>query len=234
MKMCLRNNKSNYDLIVLLLVKMNCTKHSYYPINGSIMTLRREFLATAAALSVAGCSQPAGSELESSLSADASIVRQASEDTPLTIQFELRNEGSKTLVVSSEDAIPFVVFPRLSGPVGDAILLPPRRSEVTADVSASQTDGCWKFVTPEGNDPEIIIEMDANRLSLDPESKHTVRHKIYYDAIDDRCFPSGSYREEHPIRLEESEADQRPSVTVEPVLTVGEDGTSKIEIKGSL
>lgn len=171
--------------------------------------------------------------LESRLSIQASVVAQPSSEQPLGLRFVVANEGSSELLLSSDDKVPFEVLERLSGTDGDVVLVPEdtREGEVMVDVADQRTDGCWRYVRPDGSDPTYDIQMDEDTMTLAPGSSHAVVHDAYFDGDNDRCFPAGEYTTEHDISEVNDSSERVATMTVTPVLTMAADGTATLTVE---
>ena len=139
------------------------------------------------------------------MSVETAILNQPSDERPPTVEFTFTNEGDEEVLVSSSNKKPFVLFPTLEGSTGDVVLIP-GSFRVTSDVADSRTDGCWRFVTDEGDDAKVVVTDDVDRLTLGAGHFHLVSHRVYDAGPDDRCFPDGDYSSRHAVEFHELDA----------------------------
>lgn len=205
------------------------------------MPSRREVVTTIAAFtaSTSGCSviKTESPGLESKISVSGQVLEQMTTADPLQIRFTLTNESDESLRLSAGDANPLEIFSRLPGETGILVLVPMDTidaGEVRVDIASEQTDGCWRFVTPDGGDPEFIVQMDADRLTLSAGGEHSVTHRVYYDRNSDKCFPAGEYSTSHQIERIVEEGEENPSVLVAPTLEFDETATATLRVDGPM
>lgn len=203
---------------------------------------RRQVLSglTATAIGATGCiaraptqQRPAGQGEPRSppkqLSVEGSVVSQATQDSPLTIRYTLRNEGEDQLTVHSQNKQPFLWVTRLHGEAGNAVLLPPNSDEVWAkSLASTPTNGCWRFVTPAGEDAVVGVETDTGSASIEPGDSYAVTHHVYYEG-DEGCFPAGSYSRTTRLGFG-GVHDEGPLANVRHTLTFGADGNVDLQV----
>lgn len=167
---------------------------------------RRQLLGVLAASTGAtgGCSVLEG-EAEPRVTVETAIVTQPSGERHPTVEFTFTNEGDEEVTVSSGSKKPFVLFPRLEGPTGEVVLIP-GGWRFRSDVADSRTDGCWRFVTDEGDDAKIETTDDIDRITLGPGQYHLASHRIYYAGPDEHCFPDGDYTSTHVVEFHDIDA----------------------------
>jgi hypothetical protein len=153
---------------------------------------------------IAGCISSGGAAKPQVL-VETAVVSQPTADRAPTVEFTLTNEGGGEIIASANSNEPFVIVPRLDGTDASVVLLPSVR-KVTSDVAESRTDGCWRFVTPDGDDAKFVYEDDVDRLSLGSGLSHTVQHRLFYDGDENDCFPDGNYTTVHRVRFHETES----------------------------
>lgn len=167
---------------------------------------RRQLLGVlAASTGVMGGCAVLGGEEEPRVTVETAIVTQPSGERHPTVEFTFANEGDEEITVSSESKKPFVLFPRLAGSTGGVVLIP-GGWRISSDVADSRIDGCWRFVTDEGDDPKIETTDDIDRITLGPGQYHLVSHRVYYDGPDDHCFPDGDYTSTHVVEFHDIDA----------------------------
>ena len=195
---------------------------------------------TATAVGVTGCLSSAGQDQPSPttestlppsdrLSIDGAVVARATSQHPLRIRYTITNENSETITLQSRNKAPLLWIRRLTGDVGSIVLLPPDSNEVYADTLAStQTDGCWRFVTPSGDDAVIGVQTDTGEATIEPGGTYAVDHYAYSDGRD-ACFPLGTYSQTTTLDFG-GVASDGPFVNVRHALTVAPDGTPSVEV----
>jgi len=200
------------------------------------MVHRRSLLAGCAATLTtitAGCAGMSGNQSDY-ISLSSRVTNQATETEPPTIELQLQNESSRTLILSSNDRKPLTVFPRLKGSTGSVVALPKNVTGVDADVSSSPDAGCWRFVTPDGETPEIDIAMRESSVRLSAGDTFGVRHRLYYEGDGERCFPDGEYTNSQAVTVESTQGGDVRESTVEVVVTAAKNGISDVSVTGPL
>lgn len=199
------------------------------------MVSRRHFLvSTIGALCAgSGCTQLSGRESSLAVSFESIVLAQARENEPPTVNLRVHNDSSEALTLSSDGHQPFMYFPRLDGEAGSMVLLPESSGELGADVASTQQNGCWRFLTPEGDEPDIVIRMDEDKVELPPDRAYTVRHELYYKGAD-RCFPDGEYSKQQSIQIEAVEEGNTREILTETTVTIDQNAITDVSIDGPI
>ncbi|MFC6733188.1 hypothetical protein ACFQH3_04100 [Haladaptatus sp. GCM10025707] len=93
------------------------------------------------------------------LTTSASVVTQATADHPAVVKLRLTNEGEEAIPIQPTEGggYPLEYFPTLDGSETNLVLYPrePTHWQFFGgdELADSQTNGCWRFVTEEGEKP---------------------------------------------------------------------------------
>lgn len=188
---------------------------------------RRRLLATVATSSVtlAGC--PSTAEFGAPrVSAAGKVLQQPTSDRPPAVRFSITNDSDDAITVSANTKKPFVDFPRLTGPTGDLVLLPAVSDRLSAELASTRTDGCWRFVDPNGDDARIVYQSVEDRLDLEPDITEYVTHEVRYDGPSGECFPDGDYTADHTVEFHDAET----TVTFDVGVSVSRREISDVEV----
>lgn len=172
------------------------------------MPARRQVLAMLATTTstIGGCATSGMSDAHQ-VSAEGSVVRQATKERPPAIEFKFKNNRDENITASAKSSEPFVEFPRLYGSSGAIVLLPVGNNKLSADVASSRTDNCWRFVKSDGSGTHIFYEDTDDKLKLEPGRIFRIKHRIYYEGKRHDCFDNDKYAENHTIDLLDEESN---------------------------
>ncbi|WP_336359728.1 hypothetical protein [Haladaptatus sp. ZSTT2] len=217
---------------------------------------RRQFLrcTPVAALSFAGClsaSTPATETTQtaqttkatqttaksvdaSSLAAHASVVSQGTAAHPPIVQLGVTNTGIEPVPLrpyhTSNSAAVLEYSSELDGATGKLTLYPTSPEHLfttNGELAESQTDGCWRFLTTDGETPRVAWESIAVQLELAPSESHSVKHALYTTGQDGPCYPAGEYQTYYRVSLSELDS-AGPTKLLTYTLSLDDSGTVSI------
>ncbi len=162
------------------------------------------------------------------LNPTASVVTQASNESPAKIKLSLEN----TL------AVPVSVYPgslgmyaleflsHLNGEMGEIMLYPGDTGRViiiNGESPERPVDGCWR-VPPDEEDargPYLAGNNYPKEVEIAPAETYSVLHDAYYLGPDSHCFPADTYKTTNEIEIGEEE---RTPVELTYSVEVGSEG----------
>lgn len=168
---------------------------------------RRTFLTVAGATSVAGLGGCVFSDGESpspentvsptetsppsteDLSFTASVLSQASTESPLSVGISLANTADEAVELGYGPAL---LFTDDSGETewAEAIAIEPESRGANLSPSPEQNGKCWSVTS----DANLEITSIQNTVSLDSGAELTETVSVYARPATDECYPSGRYR----------------------------------------
>jgi len=137
--------------------------------------------------------------LQSSMRAEATIIKTSSLEEPPQVEFSISNNGEIPIRISSESLPPFQLIPVLTGP-GNIVSLPEDTQYVSARVSERPIRGCWRLRNSQEESIERVVSPVIATVEISPEEEYTVPHRLYYKNDLDECFLPGTYGPETTIR----------------------------------
>lgn len=168
----------------------------------------------------------------SMLSVGGSVVATPTTERPLTIESTVTNDGRRSvhLIPGRNGGEPLDYLPRFENGAVELVGMPVEQSSVGAfDLATSPVDGCWRFVTENGEEPPRIVISLRGSVEVDPGDTYRVRHHLYQAVDGDECLPTGTYRATTSLQFGEPDdtgdrfpvayeltmpGDERPTLTV--------------------
>lgn len=171
----------------------------------------------------------------SSLTAHASVVSQGTAEHPPIVELGVTNTGSEPVPVhpyhTTNSAAVLEYSSQLDGTTGELTLYPtsPEHLLITnGELEESKTDGCWRFLTTDGETPRVAWESVAVRLELAPDETYSVQHALYTAGQDGPCYPAGEYQTYYRVSLSELDSSG-PTKLLTYTLSLDESGMVSID-----
>lgn len=168
------------------------------------------------------------------LNPGASVVTQASTESPAEIELTLANTYGESVSVFpvSLGTYAFEFLQPLSGERGDVLLYPdsPRVSLAQGEFPEAPIDGCWRVVdtSEEGErGPYLKGQNFPKETEIAPDETYRVLHQAYYRGPASHCFPADTY--ETTAEFEFGDREQRVELTY--TLDVSSDGEFEISVE---
>lgn len=168
------------------------------------------------------------------LNPGASVVTQASTESPAEIELTLANTYGESVSVfpAGLGTYAFEFLSPLSGERGDVLLYPdtPRVSLGHGEFPESPVDGCWRVIdtSEEGQrGPYLRGQNYPKETEIAPDDTYSVLHEAYYRGPASHCFPADTY--ETTAEIEFGDRKQRVELTY--TLDVSDDGEFEISVE---
>lgn len=176
----------------------------------------------------------------SALSAEASVVEQATASHPLTVELSITNNHEfPVALVPTEHGRLLANMPPLEGSEVELVMVPETKEY---DVEPeSRTNGCWRL---DAASPDVAlgkIGFVLNRVpeTLGPGETYTIRHEVYHNIASETCFPDTTYSSTTVLQFSRDpdidpleEPIEGPTFRLGFTLTVDETADANLSIEG--
>ena len=176
----------------------------------------------------------------STLSVGASIEDQATDERPATMTLTVTNGGEREIPLTpaaptNEGGLPLEHLFPFEGDSSRVIAFPtePRHVHVYGGREPKErVDGCWRFLTSEGEAAGIAVENLGFEATLGPGETYTIQHHLYYDGSGGSCRDEGVYRTTAGVKIAGS-MEPGPVLELDYALTVDGSGRVSIAVESS-